>query len=68
MKDVFISYAREDTKRVVAFACTLEMEHLSVWYDHHILTATNWEYILTSELEQARCVVMIWSHFATSSV
>ena len=58
MRDVFISYARKDTDRVIAIAEALEKELLSVWYDHDILIGAKWERVLTGEVERARCVVL----------
>jgi len=67
MADVFVSYAREDRERVVTISRVLKEAGLSVWLDLQIPTASRWEDEITHELEQARCVLMLWSHNAATS-
>lgn len=53
--------------RAVAMSRALTEAGLSVWFDRDIPTASRWEHEITRELEQARCVLMLWSHHALMS-
>jgi TIR domain len=61
MADVFLSYAHEDVQTAQQVAEALERCGWSVWWDRRIPTATRWQRVLEPELEQARCVVVLWS-------
>ena len=67
MADVFVSYSREDSELAVSIVDALNKAGLSVWIDRHIPTASRWEREIARELEQARCVVMLWSRYAQTS-
>jgi len=67
MADIFLSYSRKDVDRAVTMSRALSQAGLSVWFDRHIPTAIRWENEISRELEQARCVLMLWSHHAISS-
>jgi len=67
MADVFVSYSREDTDRAVTMSRALIEAGLSVWLDRKIPTASRWENEISRELEQARCILMLWSHHAMLS-
>src|SRR6202008_423707 len=65
MADIFLSYAREDSNCAAAVIQALEKaEGWSIWYDRHIRPASEWSSVLETELERARCVVMLWSKYA----
>lgn len=61
MTDVFVSYKAEDRRRVEPLVRTLEAEGLSVWWDAHIGGGNRWRETILENLEEARCVVVVWS-------
>jgi TolB-like protein len=61
MADVFLSYKREDQERVKPLADALEADGLSVWWDARIEGGTAWRQMIETELQAARCVVVVWS-------
>jgi hypothetical protein len=65
--DIFLSYAREDSNCAVAMIQAFKHAGWSVWFDRSIPPAGEWMGILETELEQARCVVMLWSDHAMQS-
>ncbi len=67
MADIFLSYSREDSGRADAMVQALKAVGWSVWFDRYTPTARKWANILESELERARCVVMLWSDHAMDS-
>ena len=62
MTDVFVSYKREDEPRVWRLTRALETAGFSVWSDHQLPGAENFRDNITKALEEARCVVVVWSH------
>ncbi len=67
MADIFISYAREDHDTAEKLAAVLEAEHWSVWWDRSLLAGDDWLKIIERELNQARCVVVLWSRAGVAS-
>src|SRR5215831_11186815 len=65
--DIFLSYAREDSSWAATMAQAFENAGWSVWWDSTIGTASKWMRVVESELERARCVVMLWSDHAMQS-
>ena len=61
MSDVFISYKREDRSKVEPIADGLRRADLTVWMDVQTPGGTAWRQAIVSELEEARCVVVVWS-------
>ena len=61
MSDVFISYKTEDRARIASLVGALEGAGLSVWWDQHIEAGSAWRVAITDRLDQARCVLVIWS-------
>src|SRR5688572_4196817 len=61
MADVFISYKAEDRRRVQPLVAALEADGLSVWWDARIGSGTGWRESIQEHLDQARCVLVIWS-------
>jgi len=64
MADVFLSYKSEDQERVRPLADALAADGLSVWWDTHIEGGAAWRRAIETELEAARCVVVVWSEAA----
>jgi TIR domain len=65
--DVFISYAREDTACAETLADLLSQQELVVWWDRSLTPGSQYDEVIEKALEQARCVVVIWSESAVQS-
>lgn len=63
--DVFISYGREDRRHAERIASILEQRGWSVWWDRKLLAGEQYSQAIEQQIDQARCVVVLWS---TSSV
>ena len=61
MRDVCMSYAREDRERARVLAQALQSCGWSVWWDPEILPGETWDEVIERELAAARCVVVLWS-------
>jgi hypothetical protein len=61
MKDVFVSYKREDESRVAGVVESLRQAGLSVAWDLDIPGGANWRQTLLDYLDSARCVIVVWS-------
>ncbi len=61
MSDVFVSYKAEDRTRVRPLVEALEADGLSVWWDAHIGGGDEWRETIARNLDDARCVVVVWS-------
>ncbi len=67
MYDIFISYAREDLPRVKELLGILEKQGWSVFWDRRIPTGKTWRSHIGQALENARCIIVIWSKYSTVS-
>ena len=67
MKDVFISYAREDRPVAQRLAAALEQSGLSVWWDRQIQVGSEWDKTIEDALAAAKCVVVLWTGHAKNS-
>jgi hypothetical protein len=67
MADLFISYAREDKARVAVLVNLLEKQGWSIFWDPEIPPGARWRGHLTRALEEARCVVVVWSEHSIAS-
>jgi tetratricopeptide (TPR) repeat protein len=67
MSDVFVSYASDDRDRVNKLVAELEREGLSVWWDRQIDVGTTFDKEIETAVDEARCVVVIWSVASTQS-
>ena len=65
MSDVFVSYKAEDRPRVQPLVEALQADGLSVWWDAHIAGGDDWRESIARELDQAACVVVVWSKRST---
>ena len=61
MADVFVSYKAEDRRRVQPLVQALQAEGYAVWWDEHIGTGDEWRETIETQLDSARCVIVIWS-------
>jgi ketosteroid isomerase-like protein/TolB-like protein len=67
MSDIFISYDREDLPRTRLFADALAAEGWSVWWDRSIFGGQNFAEEIEKALDEARCVVVLWSKNSVDS-
>ena len=65
--DVFLSYARPDRADIVDLAVALRGRGCSVWFDHYIAGGAKFRDIITSRLDAARAVVVLWSEASIKS-
>jgi formylglycine-generating enzyme required for sulfatase activity len=61
VSDIFISYASQDRDRIGALVEALEARGWSVFWDTALLPGETWLGKISSELDAARCVVVVWS-------
>jgi hypothetical protein len=59
--DVFVSYKREDQRRVSLIVDGLRRAGLDTWWDADIPGGARWRSELHDRLASARCVVVVWS-------
>jgi len=67
MKEIFISYAREDHAWVEKLVRVLQSEGLSVWWDRTIAPGRTWDEVIEEALDAARCVIVVWSRTSVKS-
>jgi hypothetical protein len=67
MRDVFISYARDDREHAAALASALEGRGVSVWWDRQIAPGQTFDDVIEDALTGARCVLVLWSPRSTES-
>lgn len=67
LADVFISYSRSDKAAANALAALLKNEGWSVWMDTGTLPGEAWDKAIERELDEAGCVLVLWSSIATES-
>lgn len=67
MADVFISYAREDEPFVHQLADVFLNQGFSVFWDRKIAVGQTWRSVISRELHDARCVVVVWSNSSVAS-
>ena len=61
MSDIFISYSTADRARVKPIVEALSKHGWSVWWDREILPGKDWQKVIQAALEEARCVIVLWS-------
>ncbi len=66
MSDVFISYKREDEKRVSRLVKALEDEGFSIWWDRDMAAGNSWQVQIETALRNAKCVVVVWTETSVS--
>jgi hypothetical protein len=67
MADIFISYASEDRERAGRIASVLESCGWSVWWDRKIVVGQAFDKTIESELEAAKCIIVLWSQKSIDS-
>lgn len=63
--ELFVSYKSEDRPRVAPLVAALEADGVSVWWDAHIGGGSEWRETIESNLNAARCVLVVWSMRST---
>ena len=67
MSDIFISYASEDRPRAQMLAEALERYGWSTFWDRTIPIGKTWRETIGKELNDARCVIVLWSKTSIQS-
>lgn len=67
MNDIFISYASVDREKAKIFALAFSEKGWSVFWDQHIAIHEQFTDVLQRELDNAKCVVVLWSQEAVKS-
>ncbi len=67
MHDIFLSYARQDRERVRPIVRALEENGWSVWWDPKIVAGEEFRDTIEAALNNARCVVVVWSNDSVRS-
>jgi adenylate cyclase len=65
--DVFVSYAREDRAFAEALVTALRASDWRVWWDDQIRAGSKFDAILDQALNDAACVVVLWSRHSVAS-
>jgi TIR domain/PAN domain len=65
--DVFVSYAHGDRPFVVKLVRALEQAGCKVWWDTELTPGDAFSPVIQKSLEQARCVIVVWSKAALNS-
>jgi len=67
MADVFLSYSRQDKTRAALFVELLESQGWDVFWDQETRAGTTWPKVLEDELNQARCLIVLWTVTSVAS-
>jgi TolB-like protein len=67
MSDIFVSYANQDRVKAKTLAQFLENEGWSAFWDRTIPLGMAWDNYIEKELNEARCLVVLWSHSSIDS-
>lgn len=67
MTDIFISYKKEDVRRVEPIARALAQAGYEVWWDHNIPPGRTYRDVIGAALGSSKCVMVIWSTLSASA-
>ncbi|QFT76917.1 AAA family ATPase [Erythrobacter sp. THAF29] len=67
MKDIFLSYNREDQAAANLFVRGFEAAGLTVWWDRQLRAGEAYDEVTENALRDARAVVVLWSEKAVAS-
>ena len=67
MADIFISYSRQDLPRARHIEHALSQCGWSVFWDRDLLPGEGYRRAIARELEEARCVIVLWSSTSIES-
>jgi len=65
--DIFVSYSQDDRDRVAPLVEGLRAAGLRVWWDQNLPGGDNWHSTIQAHLEDAKCVVVVWTETSVSS-
>jgi len=65
---IFLSYSHQNRSRVAQIAQGLEAEGFSLWWDHSLRAGDDFASDIEAQLEDAKCVVVVWSTAARNSL
>ena len=67
MADIFLSYDSDDRPVAELLAAKLDEGGWSVWWDQVIPVGETWSEYIKEQLDEARCVVVLWSSNSVTS-
>jgi TolB-like protein len=67
MAEIFVSYARADSALVRPLVAALEAQGWSVWWDPAITTGQEFDRAISSELDAAKAVIVVWTPTSVES-
>ncbi|MCZ4501150.1 MAG: hypothetical protein JWQ74_3707, partial [Marmoricola sp.] len=67
MADIFLSYNEADREAVRRLSLALQSVGWSVWWDRRIPAGQTWRSVLSRELQNMRCMVVVWSATSVAS-
>ncbi|QIK95813.1 toll/interleukin-1 receptor domain-containing protein [Sphingomonas sp. HDW15A] len=67
MAKIFLSYAREDSRRAERIASVIEKVGHEVWWDRHIDAGSSFSSAIDTALAEAELVVVLWSKHSVGS-
>ncbi|HYO22302.1 MAG TPA: toll/interleukin-1 receptor domain-containing protein, partial [Flavisolibacter sp.] len=67
MADIFLSYSSADKSTVKVIATLLESKGWTTWWDRQIPIGQQYDNVIEKELNNAGCVVVIWTQKSVSS-
>ena len=67
MSDIFVSYSSGDREFARRFAEGFATQGLSVWWDREIALGTEFDRVIETALNSARCVLVLWSRRSVES-
>jgi hypothetical protein len=65
--DVFLSYASADRAKAEELAVALSWAGWGIWWDRRILPGKVFDGMIESALDEAKCVVVLWSRASVAS-
>jgi nucleoid DNA-binding protein len=67
MADIFISYARDDSERVLQIVELISEAGWTVYWDRNIAAGKTWRKNLEKALDSAKCIIAVWSRISIKS-
>jgi len=67
MADIFLSYASQDRERIKPLVEAIENQGFSIWWDRKLDVGTAFDREIEAEIDQAKCIVVIWSKESLNS-
>ena len=67
MSQIFISYAKEDQKKVKSLVKALETRGWHVWWDQYTSLGKTYDEVIQSALDDSDLVIVVWTRHSVSS-